>query len=159
MLLRNLSLIAAICAVSVANVAPAFAIPNNFENNERIVAQNRSDRRENRRTRLMEKLNLSEAQKNQIAQIREKYKGRISPLKDRFKSTREELRKMMTGNASDSQIRAKHREVVRLRQQLENLRFDSTLEMRNVMTPQQRQEFAKLMEERRQGYRRRMGNR
>ncbi len=154
MLLRNISLFAALAAVSLVNISDAVAVPN-FENNNRVVAQKQGDRRQ----RWIEKLNLSQEQKNQIAEIREKYRDRMSPLREKYKSARQELRTMLNGTARDSQIRAKHREVVRLRQQLENLRFDSTLEMRNVMTVEQRQEFAKLMEERRQRHRRRMENR
>jgi len=154
MLLRNISLFAALAAVSLVNISDAVAVPN-FENNNRVVAQKQGDRRQ----RWIEKLNLSQEQKNQIAEIREKYRDRISPLREKYKSARQELRTMLNGTARDAQIRAKHREVVRLRQQLENLRFDSTLEMRNVMTVEQRQEFAKLMEERRQRHRRRMENR
>jgi len=159
MLLRNLSVFAAICAVSVINISVPNAVANNFENGDRIVAQNRGDRfKENRRGNFLERLNLSEDQKNQIARIREKYKQRYAPLREQVRAERQELKSML-GTASNSEIRAKHREYMQMRQELENLRFESTLEMLDVMNSEQRQEFARLMQERRERYNRRMGDR
>ena len=56
---------------------------------------------------------------------------------------------MMQGNASENDLRNKHQEIVSLRQQMGNLRFESMLEMRKVLTPEQRQQFVQLMQERR----------
>ena len=159
MLLRNLSLFAAICAVSVANISTANAVPNNFENNDRIVAQEgRDPRRGDRRSRIMERLNLNKNQKSQIARIREQYQQRYARLRERVRSQRRELESML-GTASDSQLRAKHRELTRLKQELDNFRFENTLEILNVMTAEQRQEFARLMQQRHERYNRRMGER
>ena len=160
MLLRNLSLFAAICAVSVANISTANAVPNSFENNDRIVAQEGRDPRrgDRRRSRIMERLNLNENQKSQIARIREQYQQRYARLRERIRSQRQEFKSLL-GTASDSQLRAKHREFMRLRQELDNLHFESTLEMLNVMTAEQRQEFARLMQQRQERYNRRMGER
>lgn len=154
MILRNLSLFVALCSLTVANISIAEAVPNSNDLRDRPETQNVSDRRRDGNNRFMERLDLSEEQKNQIAQIREKYRQRFRPLRERSQSLRQELQTMLNGNASDSQIRAKHRELLSVRQELANLRFESTLEMRNVMTLEQRREFAELMEERRQRYRR-----
>ena len=159
MLLRNLSLFAAICAVSVANISTANAVPNNFENHDRIVAQDRRDRHKgDRRSRIIERLNLNENQKSQIARIKEQYQQRYARLREQVRSQRRELESML-GSASNSQLRAKHRELTRLRQELDNFRFENTLEWLNVMTSEQRQEFARLMQERQERYNRRMGDR
>jgi Spy/CpxP family protein refolding chaperone len=47
---------------------------------------------------------------------------------------------------------------VQLRQQLENLGFESMLESRAILTPDQRQQFAQLMEKQRGKMRSKMGN-
>jgi Spy/CpxP family protein refolding chaperone len=65
---------------------------------------------------------------------------------------------MMSGTASEDSIRAKHTEIVQLRQQLENLGFESMLESRAVLTPDQRQQFAQLMEKQRGKMKSKMGN-
>lgn len=100
--------------------------------------------------RIMEQLNLSEEQTQELASIRQKYQPQIEPLMEQMRANRQEMQQMMTGNASPSDIRSKHQEISQIRQQLDNLRFESLLEMRQVLTPEQRQEFAQLMEERRE---------
>jgi Spy/CpxP family protein refolding chaperone len=56
----------------------------------------------------------------------------------------------MNSTASASQIRSKNQQVEELQQQLQKLRFESMLEMREVMTPEQRAKFVQLMQQRRQ---------
>jgi Spy/CpxP family protein refolding chaperone len=108
----------------------------------------------------MESLNLTDRQKQQLEAIRQKYQGQMQSLSEQLRTSQNELRTLMAGNGSDSEIRAKHNQVANLRQQLGELRFNSMLESRQVLTPEQRQKFSQLMQERRnnrQG-RRGMGN-
>ena len=62
----------------------------------------------------------------------------------------------MQGNASEDQLRSKHQEIANLRQQMGNIRFESMLEMRKILTAEQRQKLAQFLQQRRQG---RGGNR
>ncbi|AGF51479.1 sll0858 [Synechocystis sp. PCC 6803] len=108
----------------------------------------------------MESLDLTDSQKQQLEAIRQKYQGQMQSLSEQMRTSQNELRTLMSGNGSDSEIRAKHNQVANLRQQLGELRFNSMLESRQVLTPEQRQKFSQLMQERRnsrQG-RRGMGN-
>ncbi|MCT0253416.1 Spy/CpxP family protein refolding chaperone [Synechocystis sp. CS-94] len=108
----------------------------------------------------MESLDLTDSQKQQLEAIRQKYQGQMQSLSEQMRTSQNELRTLMSGNGSDSEIRAKHNQVANLRQQLGELRFNSMLESRQVLTPEQRQKFSELMQERRnsrQG-RRGMGN-
>jgi periplasmic protein CpxP/Spy len=109
------------------------------------------ERRARRADNLLEQLNLTDAQKRQIAAIRQKYQGQMKQLREGLRSDRQELESLMAGNATDGQIRAKHQEIERSRQKLSDLRFQSLLEMRQVLTPDQRSKFARLMQERRPG--------
>ncbi|MBD2652169.1 Spy/CpxP family protein refolding chaperone [Synechocystis sp. FACHB-383] len=97
----------------------------------------------------MQSLNLTDSQKQQLEAIRQKYQGQMQSLSEQLRTSQNELRTLMAGNGSDSEIRAKHSQVANLRQQLGELRFNSMLESRQVLTPEQRQKFSELMQERR----------
>jgi Spy/CpxP family protein refolding chaperone len=52
---------------------------------------------------------------------------------------------MIGGEASESEIRNAHQQVMNKRQELGNLRFDSLLEIRSILTPEQRSQWADFM--------------
>jgi Spy/CpxP family protein refolding chaperone len=66
---------------------------------------------------------------------------------------------MMAGTASVSDIRTKQQEVVRLREELGNVRFESMLEMRAVLTPEQRDRIGQMLHQRRDNWRNYSGDR
>jgi Spy/CpxP family protein refolding chaperone len=105
--------------------------------------------------KLMEQLNLSEAQKQQMTDIRQKYQGQTRQLQQELRSERQKLKDMMAGTANESAIRSQHQRVTQLDQEMHNLRFESMLQMREVLTPEQRRQFAQLMQQRREQYRQR----
>lgn len=118
-----------------------------------IVAQRgirQGERSSDKAEKLIEQLDLSDEQVQQLNTIRQKYASQLQPLRERIRTTADELRTMMQGEASDTALRMKHKDMVSLRQQMGDLRFESMIEMRKVLTPQQRQEFAQLMQQRRQ---------
>ena len=102
-----------------------------------------------RKLKLMEEINLSEDQKNQLAAIRDQYKEQIQSLRQQMRSERQKLRDLMAGTASMAEIRVQHQQVAKIGQSLHNLRFESMLEMRQVLTPEQRSQFAQLMKQHR----------
>lgn len=115
------------------------------------TAQNTEEprRAEQGHSKLMDQLNLSQDQQQKLQAIQSQYKEQISQRKQALRQATQELRNLMAGNASTDQIRTKHREVQGLRQQLDDVSFESTLAMRDVLTPDQRSQWAKLMEQRR----------
>ena len=115
---------------------------------QRVIRQ--GERRGDKAEKLIEQLDLSDEQVQQLNTIRQKYASQLQPLRERIRATAEELRTMMQGEASDTALRMKHKEMASLRQKMGDLRFESMIEMRKVLTPQQRQEFAQLMQQRRQ---------
>ncbi len=142
--------------------AVALAKPNSLF--PQLVAQNQNaGGGENRGARgqlkLMEQLNLTSDQKQKLQSIHSQYKDRISQRKQVVRQASQELKNLMTGNASTDEIRAKHKQVQNLRQQLEEVSFESMLAMRDVLTPDQRNQFAQLMEQRRANSRNRTNNR
>lgn len=54
----------------------------------------------------------------------------------------------MHSNTSAEELRNQHEQVQELHQEMGNLRFESMLEMREVLTAEQREQFAELMQER-----------
>ncbi|MGK7931480.1 MAG: Spy/CpxP family protein refolding chaperone [Microcystaceae cyanobacterium] len=118
------------------------------ENSTQYHAQ-RSQRPKNR-GRIMEQLGLSEEQTQELNSIRQKYQPQLRSLRRQIRNSREEMYDMMTGNASQAELRSKNQEINQIDQKIHNLRFESLLEVREVLTPEQRQEFAQLMEERRE---------
>lgn len=98
---------------------------------------------------LMRDLDLSTEQINKIKQIRQKYHHQIVQITLPLRAAQQELTKMMTGNVSVETIRDKYEEVVFLKEQLNDLRFASMLEMREVLSLKQRTQLAQSMEQNR----------
>ncbi|WP_448532643.1 Spy/CpxP family protein refolding chaperone [Parathermosynechococcus lividus] len=103
--------------------------------------------------RNFENLNLTPEQRQQLQAVRQQYQSRMEQTRNQLRTAKEELRQMMSGTASDDQIRAKHQQVRELENQMASLRFESMLAMRSILTPQQRQALATQMQQRRPGNR------
>lgn len=103
--------------------------------------------------KFLAKLDLTNEQKQELSAIRQKYRGQIEPIQNNMQIIQQELFDMMAGVDSTDAIRAKYQEAAQLRQQLGNIRFQSMLEMREVLTPQQRTQLAQMMEQRRRNWR------
>lgn len=96
--------------------------------------------------RMLERLNLTDSQRQQIETIRQRYQDQMQPVQQQLITQQNELRDLMAGNASDSEIRTKHNQVLATRQELGNLHFDSMLEIRNILNADQRQQLSQMME-------------
>ncbi|MFM7881272.1 MAG: Spy/CpxP family protein refolding chaperone [Microcystis panniformis] len=110
--------------------------------------ENRPRGMNNSRERLIEQLNLTDDQKSKVAAIRQKYQEKTKKLRETLRSNEQELNSLLSNNASDRDIRAKHQQISRNRQEISNLQFESFLEIRQVLTPAQKTEFSQLMRER-----------
>lgn len=108
-----------------------------------------NQRRDNNRKDMFEQLNLNEQQKQQIATIRQKYRNQMEQTSGRLRTAQQELQQLMSSNASKDTIRAKHQQVGNLEQELDKMRFESMLEIRDVLTTAQRQELEKMMQQQR----------
>lgn len=108
---------------------------------------------------LIEELNLGQKQQEKLRAIQYKYKNRIEGLQEGIHKSSQEFRSLMITNIESGQIRNKHQEVQQLQQQLEDLRLESMLEMREVLTPDQRSRFAQMMEQRKDNFQNTLRNR
>lgn len=99
----------------------------------------------------LERLNLTPDQKQRIQSIRQRYKDPLKQRRAALRQARQELRSLMAGNASQNQIQDKFRQVQSLQQQLAEVQFNSMSEIREILTPEQRQRLAQIMQDRPQG--------
>ena len=120
-----------------------------------VLAQVSSKRPVNEKMRqlLTQELKLTDAQQKQIIAIRNKYRNSIEHRTKELQKTEEQLKQLMSSTASVDVIYAKHSEFKRLTEELENLRFNVMLEVREVLTTSQRARVSQIMEKHRQKFR------
>ncbi|MEL7035718.1 MAG: Spy/CpxP family protein refolding chaperone [Cyanobacteria bacterium J06592_8] len=99
---------------------------------------------------LLEQLKATPEQKQKMENIRAQYQEQISQHQQLVRQAQQQLHELLSSNASQSQIRQKYQELTRLQQDMSQLHFEIILEVREVLTPEQRREFADILERRRQ---------
>jgi Spy/CpxP family protein refolding chaperone len=143
--------------LTLGSATAATAVSNPVE--PQTIAQNqRPNRPGGKQGGMFDQLNLSADQKQKMQAISDRYKDQISQRMQAVRQARQELATMMTGTATASEMREKHRQIIGLRQQLEDVQFESTLAMREVLTPEQRSQLAQMMQQRRPTAKNRMPN-
>lgn len=158
MFLNRASTVAAL-TLSIGSAA-VFINPNPWLSQKSIAQDvNPTNRPDRPMPRWIGELNLSQDQIQRIQQIHNQYKDRMSQSVQSLRQGQQELQTMMAGTASQDQLRDKHRQVEALDQQVRQLRFESMLAMREVLTPEQRRQFAQRMQNQPRGMRNRPGNR
>ncbi|WP_424097681.1 Spy/CpxP family protein refolding chaperone [Moorena producens] len=100
--------------------------------------------------RLVKQLNLNQVQRQQLNAIKLEYEESIIDLRQEVSQAKQTLSDLMVGTADRETIRTQYQQVQLLNQQLGKLHFESMLQMREVMTPEQRIQFAQFMRQRRQ---------
>ena len=119
---------------------------NNYEYKSEETTHLRADRKL-RREKFIGKLNLDSSQQQQIQAIKSKYQPQIRGLRENIRSERQTLANMMKSNDSVSDLRAQHQKIIDLDQKIHNLRFEIMLEMRDILTTEQRQQLVESIEE------------
>ncbi len=94
-------------------------------------------------------LNLNADQMQKIQAIRRQSKEQIDRQRQAVQQAQQELQSLMISDAPIAQIREKYRQVKTLREQLADTQFDSLLDVRQVLNPDQRRKFAERMQRRR----------
>ncbi|MCW6036081.1 Spy/CpxP family protein refolding chaperone [Spirulina subsalsa FACHB-351] len=99
---------------------------------------------------LMETLNLDENQRQQMRAIHERNSTQMNQSRQTLQAAHQRMRELMgSSSASEQELRAQHNEIQRLQQEMGNLRFQSMLEMRNILTPEQRSQMNEMHQQRR----------
>jgi len=143
--------------LTLGSATAATAVSNLVE--PQTIAQNqRLKRPGGKKGGMFDKLNLRADQKQKMQAVRNRYKDQISQRRQAVRQATQELETMMASTANASEMREKHRQIIGLRQQLKEVQFESTLAMREVLTPEQRSQVAQMMQQRRQTAKNRMQN-
>lgn len=103
--------------------------------------------------KVLQQLNLSTQQLQQIKAIRERNSAEIRSSRQRLHQLQQEMQGLMAGTTPSDQIRSKFNELQSLRAQVSKLQFEQMLAMREVLTPPQRIQLAEAIKQR-QGNRR-----
>jgi Spy/CpxP family protein refolding chaperone len=96
----------------------------------------------------LRQLNLTTEQVKQIREIRSRYKTPLEGKRQALRQARQELQALMSTDASTEVIRQKFEQIQPLRQELMKIQFDSLLEIRGVLTVEQRQKFGEIQQRR-----------
>uniref|UniRef100_A0ACD5GZI9 Periplasmic heavy metal sensor n=1 Tax=Desertifilum tharense IPPAS B-1220 TaxID=1781255 RepID=A0ACD5GZI9_9CYAN len=94
-------------------------------------------------------MNLTPQQMQQMQAIRQRYQGQMQSSRQSLRQAHQELQQLMASDAPVNQIRDKHRQVQQLRSAMADLQLENMLEMREVLTLQQRQMLNQRMQQRR----------
>ncbi|MEG4323024.1 MULTISPECIES: Spy/CpxP family protein refolding chaperone [unclassified Microcoleus] len=157
MSMRRISALA-ILILTLGTATAATAAPSPVQP-ETIARNENANRSGGKVGGMFEKLNLSADQKQKMQAVRDRYKDQVSQRMQAVRQARKELEAMMSSStANASLMRDKHRQIMGLRQQLEEVQFESTLAMRDVLTPEQRSQFSQQMQQRREGAKARRQN-
>ena len=97
-------------------------------------------------SKVLHQLNLTLEQQEQIKKIHRKYKKQLYHKKNSLIILQQQLLDLMVSTKPTNLIRAKNQQLLNLRQEIGELRFESMLATREILTPQQRQKFRKIME-------------
>lgn len=90
-------------------------------------------------------LGLSDEQKEKITNLRKNLAPNARKIRQELKSKRDELRVLMFDpKASDLALKSKQREIHKLQEKLEDLQLDDFIQMRAVLTPEQKQKLPEL---------------
>ena len=143
MLLRRVSTVVA-AMIAMAGIS-ALAQPNLLL--LKAVAQNPTPSASQQRSQsgLLQALNLTPQQLQQIKVIRNQSKDQITQKRQAVRQAQQELEALMAGTASKDQVRDKYNQLKMLKQELADAQFETTLATREVLNPQQRQKFTAHM--------------
>ena len=111
MSIRRISALA-VLMLTLGSTAAAIAVPNPLEP-ETIAQNQRPNRPAGKEGGMFEQLNLSADQKQKMQAVRDRYKDQVSQRMQAVRQARQELETMMSGTANASEIREKHRQIIR----------------------------------------------
>ncbi len=98
---------------------------------------------------LLKQLNATPQQQQRMQDIRTQYQNQISQHRQQLRQAQEQLQVLLSTNANPREIRQKHDELLQVKQEMNKLQFEMILQIREVLTPEQRRQFADIMEQRR----------
>jgi Spy/CpxP family protein refolding chaperone len=90
-------------------------------------------------------LNLTQAQRDQLKTLRRARRDKIQSIQNQLQDAREDLHDLLRGSAKgddfNAKARAQNEKVLELAKKLGQERFESILEIRDILTPEQIKKF------------------
>lgn len=123
-------------AIAVPNLSPALAEGAPQSINATSIPQ------------WMQPLKLTAAQIQKMNAIRGNHQAKILQNTRKLRQAQQDLEALLVNGAPDTQLRQKFRQVQISKYQLDEARFEVTLEMQDVLTAQQRQALTELSKKR-----------
>lgn len=113
--------------------------------------------------KVLKQLNLTPEQLQKLKAVRDRDQTQMRELGQKLRQANKELQDLLAGTEGSDVIRAKHTQVMELKQELQNKHFERMLAMRDILTPQQRSQLKDIMQKNRdrmrEGMKDRMQNR
>lgn len=97
--------------------------------------------------RWIDELDLTAEQTESIQAIRDRYQPQIDALREQMQQHRNTMHNAMGSNASDAEIRQHRQQMMELRDEMSELRFNSMMDIRGVLTDEQRSQVRDWMED------------
>ncbi len=146
--MRALATVAALALTVAAPLVQATAVwANPNPTNAQLMARDGDTKdKPGRGEGWLQKLNLTPEQTQKIKTIRQQTRTQIQQQQTALRQAQQELQQMISGDASTGQLRDKFQQLQGLRQQLSSIQFNSMLAIRDVLTPEQRRQFAEQMQ-------------
>ncbi|GCE96191.1 hypothetical protein NIES46_42590 [Arthrospira platensis NIES-46] len=101
-----------------------------------------------RKGQSFDSLSLTPQQQEQMQAIRDRAATSSERQRQELQASREQMRSLQQSNASPEQLRQQRQRIQELSRALSDQRFDTMLEMREVLTPEQRSQLQERMGER-----------
>jgi periplasmic protein CpxP/Spy len=91
--------------------------------------------------KILQQLNLTRDQFQQISTVRRKYQPLIRHQAQTVRTMQAEFRRLMAGSAEPAEVKAQFQQLQKHRQELQQFRFESSLAIRQILNPAQRKAF------------------
>ena len=99
--------------------------------------------------KLLQQLDLTPEQSQKIEAIHQQFHTENETLYQEMQANHQQMRSLLASDASSEQLRQQHQKIQDLHQQLGGKRFESMLQVREILTPEQRAQMAELSAEHR----------
>ena len=106
--------------------------------------ENRRGERGKKLERLLSQLDLTPEQAEQIRTIQEQSRSNSSELREQLQTQRQEMRSLYASDATAEEIRSERQKTEALTRQLSSDRFETMLQIREILTSEQRAKMAEL---------------
>ena len=141
-----LSIAAATFIIYISPAVAAFKQNNSGSFTNITIAELPTSIKQQQASTVLQQLDLTTEQQEQIKKIHYKYKQQIQKKSNSLAVLQRQLSDLMVSTKPTHLIRAKNQQLVNLRREIGQLRFESMLATREILTPEQRQKFRDIID-------------